>query len=227
MSSQSLKEMSDAHTHSSPLLAEPLSSKYKLYEFEFPSPGCSPNSQDAHPALPLLEMPEEKVRTGLPRMFPRWGWEEGWSMCDLMPVTVTLGEILPTPNTTHIHNQSFLTLDGKCDSVCHMILRTSRECILYTHLQVFQPVPQIFLLVSAPWITLLSPKGRPLSKQAFSIPWTQHHQGSIATNSVAKDPRLLRLLMKRNSGTIKFTSLKYTIHWFFTYLQGCAHITII
>ncbi|XP_019842027.2 urea transporter 2 isoform X1 [Bos indicus] len=60
MSSQSLKEMSDAHTHSSPLLAEPLSSKYKLYEFEFPSPGCSPNSQDAHPALPLLEMPEEK-----------------------------------------------------------------------------------------------------------------------------------------------------------------------
>ncbi|XP_043299974.1 urea transporter 2-like [Cervus canadensis] len=60
MSSQSLKEMSDAHTHSSPLLAEPLSSRYKLYELEFPSPSCPPNSQDAHPALPLLEMPEEK-----------------------------------------------------------------------------------------------------------------------------------------------------------------------
>ncbi|KAM7228870.1 hypothetical protein CapIbe_020158 [Capra ibex] len=60
MSSQSLKEMSDVHTHSSPLLAEPLSSRYKLYELEFPSPSCSPNSQDAHPALPLLEMPEEK-----------------------------------------------------------------------------------------------------------------------------------------------------------------------
>ena len=105
---------------------------------------------DFCPALPLLEMPEEKVRNVLPRMFPRWGWEEWWSMCDLMPITVTLGEILPTPNTAHIHNQSFLTLDGKCDSVCDMILRTSRECILYTHLQVFQPVPQIFLLVSAP-----------------------------------------------------------------------------
>ncbi|XP_055273256.1 urea transporter 2 [Moschus berezovskii] len=60
MSSQSLKEMSDAHTNSSPLLAEPLSRRYKLYELEFPSPSCPPNSQDAHPALPLLEMPEEK-----------------------------------------------------------------------------------------------------------------------------------------------------------------------
>ncbi|XP_036085894.1 urea transporter 2 isoform X2 [Rousettus aegyptiacus] len=51
-------EMSD--THSSPLLAEPPSSRYKLCESEFT--GCSwPSSpQDTHPALPLLEMLEVK-----------------------------------------------------------------------------------------------------------------------------------------------------------------------
>lgn len=131
----------------------------------------------------------------------------------------------PPPNTAHIYNQSFLTLDGKCNSVCDMILSTSRECILYTHLQVFQPVPQIFPLISAPWITLKEARfpSRPLVFLGPSIikaAW-------LATNSVAKDPRLLRFLMSCNSGTIKFTSLKYTIHWFFTYLHGCAHIIII
>ncbi|XP_003406781.2 urea transporter 2 [Loxodonta africana] len=58
MSSHSLKEMSD--THSSPLLAEPLSSGYKFYESEFTSPTWPSSSQDTHPGLPLLEMPEEK-----------------------------------------------------------------------------------------------------------------------------------------------------------------------
>ncbi|KAM9225780.1 urea transporter 2 isoform 2-T2 [Dugong dugon] len=46
--------------HSSPLLAEPLSSRYRLYESEFTSPTWPSGSQDTHPALPLLEMPEEK-----------------------------------------------------------------------------------------------------------------------------------------------------------------------
>ncbi|XP_006920003.2 urea transporter 2 [Pteropus alecto] len=50
--------MSD--THSSPLLAEPLSSRYKLYESEFTSPSWPSSPQDTHPALPLLEMFEEK-----------------------------------------------------------------------------------------------------------------------------------------------------------------------
>uniref|UniRef100_A0A8D1QVH7 Urea transporter 1 n=1 Tax=Sus scrofa TaxID=9823 RepID=A0A8D1QVH7_PIG len=52
--------MSDAHTHSSPLLAKPLSSRYKLNESEFTSPSWPSNPQDTHLALPLLEMPEEK-----------------------------------------------------------------------------------------------------------------------------------------------------------------------
>ncbi|XP_023097715.2 urea transporter 2 isoform X1 [Felis catus] len=51
--------MSDTH-HSSPLLTEPLSSRYKLYESEFTSPSWPSSPQDTHPALPLLEMPEEK-----------------------------------------------------------------------------------------------------------------------------------------------------------------------
>ncbi|XP_062933115.1 urea transporter 2 isoform X2 [Cynocephalus volans] len=50
--------MSD--THSSPLLPEPLSSRFKLYEAEFTNPSWPSSSQDTHPALPLLEMPEEK-----------------------------------------------------------------------------------------------------------------------------------------------------------------------
>ncbi|XP_006766166.1 PREDICTED: urea transporter 2 isoform X1 [Myotis davidii] len=58
MSGRPLKEMSE--THSSPLLAEPLSSRYKLYESELPSPTWPSSPQDTHPALPLLEMPEEK-----------------------------------------------------------------------------------------------------------------------------------------------------------------------
>ncbi|XP_007942039.1 urea transporter 2 [Orycteropus afer afer] len=58
MSSRPLKEMSDPH--SSPLLAEPPSSRFKLYESEFTSPSWPSSPQDTHPALPLLEMPEEK-----------------------------------------------------------------------------------------------------------------------------------------------------------------------
>ncbi|XP_054579892.1 urea transporter 2 isoform X3 [Eptesicus fuscus] len=58
MSGRPLKEMSE--THSSPLLAEPLSSRYKLYESELASPTWPSSPQDTHPALPLLEMPEEK-----------------------------------------------------------------------------------------------------------------------------------------------------------------------
>ncbi|XP_069324134.1 urea transporter 2 [Eulemur rufifrons] len=58
MSGHPLKEMSDSH--SSPLLPEPLSSRYKLYETELTSPSWPSTSQDTHPALPLLEMPEEK-----------------------------------------------------------------------------------------------------------------------------------------------------------------------
>ncbi|XP_070277183.1 urea transporter 2 isoform X2 [Myotis yumanensis] len=58
MSGRPLKEMSE--THSSPLLAEPLSSRYKLYESELPSPTWPSSPQDTYPALPLLEMPEEK-----------------------------------------------------------------------------------------------------------------------------------------------------------------------
>lgn len=70
------REMSD--THNSPLLAEPLSSRYKLYESEFTSPSWPSSPQDTHPALPLLEMPEEKVRNVPRSMLPRWrGGEEG------------------------------------------------------------------------------------------------------------------------------------------------------
>ncbi|XP_051019665.1 urea transporter 2 [Acomys russatus] len=58
MSDHPLKEMSDSN--SSPLLPEPLSSRYKLYESELSSPTWPSSSQDTHPALPLLEMPEEK-----------------------------------------------------------------------------------------------------------------------------------------------------------------------
>ncbi|XP_019508433.1 PREDICTED: urea transporter 2 isoform X1 [Hipposideros armiger] len=58
MSSRPLKEMSD--THSSPLLPEPLSSRYKPYESDITSPTWPSSPQDTHPALPLLEMPEEK-----------------------------------------------------------------------------------------------------------------------------------------------------------------------
>lgn len=72
MSSRHQKDMSDAHTHSSPLLAKPLSSRYKLNESEFTSPSWPSNPQDTHLALPLLEMPEEKVRNIPPGMFPRW-----------------------------------------------------------------------------------------------------------------------------------------------------------
>ncbi|XP_057554910.1 urea transporter 2 [Hippopotamus amphibius kiboko] len=60
MNSHHMKEMSDAHTQSSPLLAGPLSSRYKLYESEFTSPSWPSSPQDTHPALPLLEMPKEK-----------------------------------------------------------------------------------------------------------------------------------------------------------------------
>ncbi|XP_051058066.1 urea transporter 2 [Phodopus roborovskii] len=58
MSDHALKEMSDSN--SSPLLPEALSSRYKLYESEPSSPTWPSSSQDTHPALPLLEMPEEK-----------------------------------------------------------------------------------------------------------------------------------------------------------------------
>ncbi|XP_028639034.1 urea transporter 2 isoform X1 [Grammomys surdaster] len=58
MSDHPLKEMSDSN--SSPLLPEPLSSRYKMYESEPSSPTWPSGSQDTHPALPLLEMPEEK-----------------------------------------------------------------------------------------------------------------------------------------------------------------------
>uniref|UniRef100_A0A0G2K6L0 Solute carrier family 14 member 2 n=1 Tax=Rattus norvegicus TaxID=10116 RepID=A0A0G2K6L0_RAT len=58
MSDHPLKEMSD--NNRSPLLPEPLSSRYKLYESELSSPTWPSSSQDTHPALPLLEMPEEK-----------------------------------------------------------------------------------------------------------------------------------------------------------------------
>ena len=61
--------MSDSH--SSPLLAEPLSSRYKLYESGLTSPSWPSSPQDTHPALPLLEMPEEKVSNVPPKMFPR------------------------------------------------------------------------------------------------------------------------------------------------------------
>jgi hypothetical protein len=65
-----LKEMSDSN--SSPLLPEPLSSRYKLYESELSSPTWPSSSQDTHPALPLLEMPEEKVSSDPTRMLPKW-----------------------------------------------------------------------------------------------------------------------------------------------------------
>ncbi|CAO2594526.1 Urea transporter 2 [Lemmus lemmus] len=58
MSDHPLKEMSDSNR--SPLLPEPLSSRYKLYESELSSPTWPSSPQDTHPALPLLEMPEEK-----------------------------------------------------------------------------------------------------------------------------------------------------------------------
>ncbi|XP_004579586.2 urea transporter 2 isoform X1 [Ochotona princeps] len=51
MSNRPLKHARQGH--SSPLLPEPLSSRHKLYEWP-------PSPQDTHPALPLLEMPEEK-----------------------------------------------------------------------------------------------------------------------------------------------------------------------
>lgn len=70
MSDQPLKEMSDSN--SSPLLSEPLSSRYKLYESELSSPTWPSSSQDTHPALPLLEMPEEKVSSDPTRMLPKW-----------------------------------------------------------------------------------------------------------------------------------------------------------
>lgn len=72
MSDRRMEEMSDTHIHSSPLLPEPLSSRHKLYESEFTSPSWPSSPQDTHPALPLLEMPEEKVRNVPPRVFPRW-----------------------------------------------------------------------------------------------------------------------------------------------------------
>lgn len=76
MSSHPLKEMSDPHSR--PPRVEPLSNKYKLYESEPTSPSWPSSPQDTHPALPLLEMPEEKVRNIPPEMFPRRGeWEEG------------------------------------------------------------------------------------------------------------------------------------------------------
>ncbi|XP_075826917.1 urea transporter 2 [Microtus pennsylvanicus] len=58
MSDHPLKEMSESNR--SPLLPEPLSSRYKLYESELSSPTWPSSPQDTHPALPLLEMPEEK-----------------------------------------------------------------------------------------------------------------------------------------------------------------------
>lgn len=60
MSSQPSKEKPDSHRR--PLLPEPLSSRYKLCESDFTSPSWPSSPQDTHPALPLLEMPEEKVR---------------------------------------------------------------------------------------------------------------------------------------------------------------------
>lgn len=162
MSSQSLKEMSDVHTHSSPLLAELCPADTNSTNW-LPSPSCSPNSQDAHPALPSSrnawrkgeECPSQDVsQVGVGG---RVRWSNAYN-CH------TGGDSAHPPNTTAQHPQSTSPdLRWKCDSVCDMMLRTSRECILDTHLQVFQPVPQIFLLVSAPWITLLSSKGSPLS----------------------------------------------------------------
>ncbi|KAK2505247.1 hypothetical protein MC885_015159 [Smutsia gigantea] len=58
VSSRPLKDMSDPHSR--PLQVEPLSDKYKLYESEPTSPSWPSSPQDTHPALPLLEMPEEK-----------------------------------------------------------------------------------------------------------------------------------------------------------------------
>nr|XP_020009384.1 urea transporter 2-like [Castor canadensis] len=58
MSKHSLREMSDSHC--SPLLPEPYSSRYKFYKLEPSNSTWPSSSQDAHPALPLLEMPEEK-----------------------------------------------------------------------------------------------------------------------------------------------------------------------
>ncbi|XP_057644784.1 urea transporter 2 [Chionomys nivalis] len=58
MSDHPLKEMSESNR--SPLLPEPLSIRYKLYESEPSSPTWPSSPQDTHPALPLLEMPEEK-----------------------------------------------------------------------------------------------------------------------------------------------------------------------
>ncbi|KAK7807873.1 hypothetical protein U0070_021605, partial [Myodes glareolus] len=58
MSDHPLKEMSESNR--SPLLPGPLSSRYKLYESELSSPTWPSSPQDTHPALPLLEMPEEK-----------------------------------------------------------------------------------------------------------------------------------------------------------------------
>ncbi|XP_007115060.2 urea transporter 2 isoform X2 [Physeter macrocephalus] len=60
MSGRCMEEMSDTHIPSSPLLAEPLSSRHKLYDSEFTSPSWPSSPQDTHLALPLLEMPEVK-----------------------------------------------------------------------------------------------------------------------------------------------------------------------
>ncbi|KAF3829843.1 hypothetical protein GH733_001794 [Mirounga leonina] len=58
LSERPLRKMSDPQ--SSPLLAEPLSSRCKLCESEFTNPSWPSSPQDTHLALPLLEMPEEK-----------------------------------------------------------------------------------------------------------------------------------------------------------------------
>lgn len=69
MSDHPLKEMSDSNR--SPLLPESLSSRFRLYESEPSSPTWPSSPQETHPALPLLEMPEEKVSlTPSPRL--RW-----------------------------------------------------------------------------------------------------------------------------------------------------------
>jgi hypothetical protein len=83
MSDQPLKEMSDSN--SSPLLSEPLSSRYKLYESELSSPTWPSSSKDTQPNLPLLKMQEEKVSFHPTRMLPKWGGRgqggERWFEC--------------------------------------------------------------------------------------------------------------------------------------------------
>ncbi|XP_055993949.1 urea transporter 2 [Sorex fumeus] len=58
MSGQPAKEKPESRHR--PLLPEPLSSRYKLCESDFTGPSWPSSPQDTHPALPLLEMPEEK-----------------------------------------------------------------------------------------------------------------------------------------------------------------------